>query len=134
MMLSAAVYLTALFLFTVFRRGCFTHPLCSGRLCLLPGVAYRDLISWGSYVRAAWLFFGNIAFFVPLGLWLGIRGRGFCRCLLTGLALSLLIEAGQYLLGTGISETDDLVLNTLGALLGLGLYRLFQRIKRKCEG
>lgn len=103
---------------TVFRSGCFARPLCSGRLNLVPGLAYKDLISWGSYGTAAYLFLGNIAWFVPLGWFLCWRGWDFWACLLCGLTVSLLIEGGQFILGTGLSETDDLILNTLGAAAG----------------
>jgi glycopeptide antibiotics resistance protein len=51
--------------------------------------------------------------------------------LLSGLFLSLVIEFLQYAFGTGISEADDLILNTLGALIGYALYRLIHKLKRK---
>ena len=35
-----------------------------------------------------------------------------------GFLLSLSIETAQFVLGSGVSELDDLILNTLGALLG----------------
>ena len=47
-----------------------------------------------------------------------------------GLGLSLLVEACQYLLGTGVPDVDDLLLNTLGAMLGYGLHCLHRRLKR----
>ena len=33
-------------------------------------------------------------------------------------ALSVLIETLQYLLGSGVTEVEDVILNTLGAALG----------------
>ena len=36
---------------------------------------------------------------------------------------SLLIEFLQWAFGTGMSQTEDLVLNTLGAAIGYGLFR-----------
>jgi len=35
-----------------------------------------------------------------------------------GLSLSLAIEGGQYLSGRRVTDVDDLILNTLGSLLG----------------
>lgn len=131
--ISAAAYLAALLRFTVFRDGCFGHGLLSGRLHWIPGVAYRDLISWGSYGRAAILFFGNILCFMPLGFLLARRKWGFAACALAGLSLSLAIEGGQYLLGSGLSEIDDLILNTLGAMAGYGAYQFTLRTKNACE-
>lgn len=111
-------YLAALLRLTVLRDGAFSRALFSGRLNLQPGYEYMRLISWGSYGRAAYLFFGNIAWFMPLGLYLHARGWDFAACALAGLLLSLLIECAQFVLGCGISETDDLLLNTLGAMAG----------------
>ena len=82
-------YLAALLRLTVLRDGAFSHTLFSGRLNLQPGYEYMRLISWGSYGRAAYLFFGNIAWFMPLGLYLHARGWDLpparlpgccCRC------------------------------------------------------
>ena len=48
--------------------------------------------------------------------------NGKCRNLLWaavyGFLLSFLIETMQFVFGTGYSEPDDLILNTLGAWLG----------------
>ena len=55
----------------------------------------------------------------------------FCRMeqsiwliVLTGFAFSLIIESMQYFWGTGISEADDLILNTLGTFIRAMLGRL----------
>ncbi|MBQ7455074.1 MAG: VanZ family protein [Clostridia bacterium] len=126
-----ALYLAVLLRLTVFRDGCFSHGLFSGEFSLTPFAAYRDLLSWGSYGRAAYLFFGNIGWFVPLGAFLAGRGRGTLRCTLSGLALSVCVEAGQYLLGSGLTEADDLLLNTFGAFLGWAAMRIWFRIRAR---
>lgn len=75
---------------------------------------------------------GNLLWFVPLGLLVPRlwpqRRLGTVTAL--GLGLSLLVEACQYLLGTGVPDVDDLLLNTLGAMLGYGLHCLHRRLKR----
>lgn len=129
----SVAYLAVLLRITVFRDGCFDHGLLSGRVQLAPGVSYRRLIGWRSYGRAAYLFFGNIIAFMPLGIGLAHKRWDFAACALAGLLLSLVIEGGQYLLGSGLSETDDLILNALGAMAGYGVYQLFLRIKKACE-
>lgn len=43
-----------------------------------------------------------------------------------GLLFSLFIETMQYILGTGISELDDLILNTLGAVIGAWIVGILQ--------
>ena len=71
----------------------------------------------------------NVILFVPLGFLLPLICRGLDRlhtALLAGVLLSLLIECSQ-LLNTRATDIDDVVLNTAGALIGFGIYRLFAR-------
>lgn len=69
----------------------------------------------------------NVVVFVPVGILLGslLRIKGsWMITLLVGLCVSLLIEAIQYFLYRGFAETDDVMHNTLGCLMGYGLYRI----------
>ena len=63
---------------------------------------------------------GNILWFVPLGVMLRrwVPGRRWYHALLMGLGLSLVVETLQFLLGTGMPDIDDVLLNILGAVLG----------------
>lgn len=75
----------------------------------------------------------NILLFVPMGLYLSLLwgpGRGR-RTLLTALAVSYSLEAAQYILRIGNADVTDLITNTAGALLGLGLYALFTKLLGK---
>ena len=45
-------------------------------------------------------------------------------------SLSLLVETLQFILGSGVSEADDLILNTAGALLGFALTAFLCRKRR----
>lgn len=72
---------------------------------------------------------GNLVWFVPLGLllprlWPHFRLGSVAAC---GFGLSLLAEACQWLLGTGTPDVDDLLLNTLGAMLGYAALCLCRR-------
>ena len=50
-------------------------------------------------------------------------------------SLSLGIELSQYVFGTGVTEIDDIILNTLGCLLGgiieRAIYYLYLKKQRK---
>lgn len=64
----------------------------------------------------------NILLFLPLGIAAPLLWREFCRLpqmLLLGFGVSLFIETMQ-LLTFRVTDVDDLLMNTLGALLGWG--------------
>ncbi len=74
---------------------------------------------------------GNVVLFLPLGILLPMlseRSRRFRRMLLTAAFLSLSIETIQFFLrfvgNDRAVDIDDVLLNTLGALLGFGIYKL----------
>lgn len=72
----------------------------------------------------------NVVLFVPLGFLLPCLWRGYERLPLTfaaGFCFSLAIELSQ-LLNFRITDVDDLIANTLGAVLGLLLFRLARAI------
>ena len=73
---------------------------------------------------------GNLLMFMPLGFFAGLLCpalRGPFRAWLAGLAVSLFIEGTQLFLNRG-TDVDDLILNSLGALAGYGLYAVFRRL------
>ena len=62
----------------------------------------------------------NILMFIPVGLLLYPTAGGWS--VLFGFLLSLGIEWMQYVFQIGFSELDDVLHNTLGAVLGTGIY------------
>ena len=77
----------------------------------------------------------NILVFVPYGLYVQIiRKQGK---LWKGMAViagtSLLIELIQFAAGAGVCDVDDLLLNFIGGLLGIGLYALMLKIWKTRE-
>lgn len=85
-----------------------------------PLLAFRE--AWNAASLQKWLNpLLNIAMFLPLGLLLPLAVKPFRRWYWTlpaGAGASLIIEALQYLLGSGQADVDDLICNTLGAMLG----------------
>ena len=66
----------------------------------------------------------NILLFLPYGfLWGLMRKKGLWNALAVGFLTSLGIEFQQLFSGRGVFQTDDMITNTLGALLGYILYR-----------
>ena len=88
--------------------------------------SYRD--AWISFSNAAWRnIILNFCMFIPFGIWLpfGIkRFRKFWKTYLAGFAFALLIECIQLLSRRGIFELDDILGNTVGTMIGYGLFAI----------
>ena len=70
---------------------------------------------------------GNVAMFIPLGIFLPCffrRLRGFFKTTSTALGLILLIELLQYGTVLGTCDVDDLILNMVGVWMGYAFWRL----------
>jgi glycopeptide antibiotics resistance protein len=66
-------------------------------------------------------FVGNLVAFLPMGLLLPLIRRSrtaLWQVALFSLAISFAIEAGQYVSGRRVPDVDDLILNTVGGMLG----------------
>lgn len=115
------LYLAIVLRITVFRSTFTLQNLCqNGKMILTLFDGYIDLIRRGDWFAFTYLFVGNIVWFVPFGMYLQYMGRQrkLLQIAVYGFLFSLLIETLQYVFGTGFSELDDLVLNTLGAYIG----------------
>ncbi len=69
---------------------------------------------------------GNIAIFVPLGAYLPMftRHKGFFRTTAVVAAISACIEVVQFGLGIGAGDIDDIILNTIGGMVGVAIYKI----------
>ncbi len=84
--------------------------------------------TWGINDRNNALVVENVLLFVPYGFfgcWAFERTKGFLWCTLMGAATSLTIETLQLVTGRGFFQIDDIVTNTLGAMVGWLIFRLF---------
>ena len=111
-----------------------------------PWIEPVPLRTIGRAIEAGWsspearTLVGNVAAFVPLGILaptLSGRARSWARIVLLGLAVSLAVETAQLALSLvmgfpwRVFDVDDLLLNTLGAVLGYALWRLGFAILRR---
>lgn len=112
-----------------------------------PRISY-DLRPLGSYYRAinsgsfqdVFEIMCNILLFVPFGilvpLWTGKTRDtriGFFGVLRYGFCFSFAVEAVQFVIKMGSFETDDLINNTAGALIGYCIYFIFWGIFDLCS-
>jgi glycopeptide antibiotics resistance protein len=90
---------------------------------LVNWVPFRSMIhdwqngGWGFVVN----FLGNLVAFLPMGLLpplIRVRRTALWQVALFSLSLSFAIEAAQYVSGRRVPDVDDLILNTLGGVLG----------------
>ena len=82
---------------------------------------------------------GNMVAFMPCGFFLPIvsrRGRKWYNNTMICFGLSLCIETVQLVFKVGSFDVDDLLLNTVGGVIGYICYRIVQnaRIRRKRHG
>lgn len=87
--------------------------------------AQINLIPFGSEGVTNYIL--NVVLFMPLGFLLPliwIQYRTLSHTALAGFLFSLSIEIGQ-LFNHRVTDIDDLLMNTLGALIGFGIWRLF---------
>ena len=75
----------------------------------------------------------NVLVFIPFGFYLKMLGKSGGSAVLRGFLLSLAFECCQYLLAIGVSDMTDLLTNTLGTAIGVGLYLLIRAIWRDQE-
>jgi glycopeptide antibiotics resistance protein len=97
--------------------------------------SYRD--AWINFSGAAWRnIILNFCMFIPFGLWLPIGRKKFRKAwktYLAGFALSLTIELLQFVSQRGRFEFDDLLGNTVGTMIGYGLYAVVFWFAGKCS-
>lgn len=112
------LWLAVLLRITVFRSGWYQNTFCSGEVVWIPFLTVFAPLKEGCLWDFLYLFVGNLVWFVPLGAYLRFRRQTFGLSLLWIFLLSLTIEVLQFILSTGVSEVEDLLLNTAGGCLG----------------
>ena len=63
----------------------------------------------------------NVLFFIPYGLLFPWKDN-WKRVFVTAMVLSLLIELSQFIFNLGWCEVDDVIINTLGAMIGYWIW------------
>lgn len=108
-------YLAVLFFITFFSRESGSRV----------GVDLVLFSTWGINDRNNAFVIENVLLFIPYGFvsCLAFKGlRDFVRCTVFGMATSLCIECLQLITGRGYFQLDDILTNTLGAMLGFLVY------------
>lgn len=75
---------------------------------------------------------GNVLIFLPFGFFMAMASkyRSFLSTLIYSFALSLTIELSQLFMKVGCFDVDDLLLNTIGGILGFITFLICNVIRR----
>ncbi len=70
--------------------------------------------------------FGNILIFIPFGIYLQLylKDKSILKSFVITLISSVIIEVVQFAFGIGIADIDDVILNTVGGLIGILIYKI----------
>lgn len=85
----------------------------------------KKKLLWKAYQDLAINLLGNIVMFIPFGF-LGLVNQKFNKLsilLIHFLSVLLVMEALQYFTRMGIFDIDDILLNSLGVIIGFWIYK-----------
>ena len=91
---------------------------------------YREQV--GAYAMFTNLF-GNVLIFMPFGFFMPMASkyRSFFAALFYSFGLSLCVETFQLITKVGSFDVDDLLLNTIGGVLGFIIFVICAAIRRR---
>ncbi len=103
----------------------------------LPYIRSINLIPFGeSVIINGKIYFGeiinNLIVFIPVGLYLGMiwKDKKFIKKVIPILSLTLIYEMLQYIFHVGATDITDIIMNTLGGIIGIlvinCLYKIFK--------
>lgn len=89
---------------------------------------HREQLGWIAYANLV----GNVVIFIPYGFFMPMasRYRSFFQTLFYSFGFSLLVELFQLVTKVGSFDVDDLLLNTIGGILGYLLFVICNHIRR----
>lgn len=68
--------------------------------------------------------FANVFVFIPLGLFLSEQKQfRFVQMLVLIIGISVTIEVLQYIMWIGVTDITDVIGNTIGGIIGIGIYQ-----------
>lgn len=100
---------------------------------IIPLKATFEIVQGLSPLRLFENIAGNIILFVPFGILLPLAFRVERLTIVYGFAASVLVEIIQLAFAMGAADIDDVILNTLGAVIGYVAYRIINRCIKNLE-
>ena len=127
---SLPLFLLLTYTYITLQFAFFSRPPGSrSTISLIPGA------TWGTTLQSHAYVIENILMTIPLGillpsLWPGKSSlRSLVKCLSITLACSVALETAQFLTQRGHCQTDDVLANVAGAIIGWMLFYIGSKIK-----
>ena len=76
---------------------------------------------------------GNLVMFVPMGMALPVLFSEKLKIIVFTIFLVIINEITQFITFTGSADIDDIILNTIGAMIGYGIIKIIIKIKASFE-
>lgn len=131
------LYLAALIYFLFFSENYGRSPGVEMRYNLVPFAEIRRFLQNRDILGMKAVFlnvYGNVIGFIPFGLFLPMLHRHFRklpRTVLICMLFSTGVELTQLVTRRGSCDIDDVILNTLGGLLGYIAFRICNAVRKK---
>ena len=132
------IVVTRFTFFPFFKVDGKVHPLLFNAALIFPPrinlIPFVNLFNYEIFKEMLINVIGNTTMFIPLGIvWPAVFKKldTHSKVIAAGAGFSLCIEVLQLPFFDRVTDIDDLLLNTLGFLIGYGLYLLFRAVKRK---
>ena len=101
-------------------------------------VLFKEIKRFWNYRKQLGIFatatnlLGNVLIFLPFGFFMAMASkyRSFLSTLIYSFALSLTVEISQLFMKVGCFDVDDLLLNTIGGMLGFITFAVCNVIRR----
>lgn len=124
---AAVLSIVLILMMTVYKRS----SADTARISLIPFISFFNALEEVEIYRSMLM---NVCLFLPLGLCLPFAlsyktRHNLIYTALSTLILSVFVESMQYIFHMGLCETDDVIMNVLGALTGILSFVICKRIE-----
>jgi glycopeptide antibiotics resistance protein len=96
-------------------------------------IKYREQIGWEGFIVNIC---GNVLAFMPFGFLLPLLNRAYRKFYIIAvlsILFSLIVETVQLLLKVGVFDVDDILMNSLGGILGYIVFMVIHAIHRRTK-
>lgn len=127
--ISLIFYILIILKFILFKYVSPLQLFSSNRLSLrsINLIPFYDLII-GRYIKLDII--GNIILFIPMGIYINILSKNLTifKNIIKIAVISVFFECSQYIFGLGATDITDIFTNTIGGIIGIGIFALIKKL------